>query len=34
MQSQMGLGKHHYEQSLGGDGILVELVHILIDDAV
>ena len=30
----MGLRKHHYEQSYGGDGIPVELFQILKDDAV
>ena len=30
----MGLRKHHYEQSSGGDGILAELFQILKDDAV
>ena len=30
----MGLRKHHYEQSWGGDGIPVELFQILKDDAV
>ena len=30
----MGLRKHHYEQSSGGDGIPVELFQILKDDAV
>ena len=30
----MGLGKHHYEQTSGGDGIPVELFQILKDDAV
>ena len=30
----MGLRKHHYEQSSGGHGILVELLQILKDDAV
>ena len=33
MQSQVGLRKHHYRAS-GGDGIPVELFHILKDDAV
>ena len=33
MRSQVGLRKHHYEQS-GGDGIPVELFQILKDDAV
>ena len=32
--SQVGLRKHHYEQSHGGDGIPVELFQILKDDAV
>ena len=31
---QVGLRKHHYEQSCGGDGIPVELFQILKDDAV
>ena len=30
----MGLRKHHYKQSYGGDGIPVELFQILKDDAV
>ena len=30
----MGLRKHHYKQSCGGDGIPVELFQILKDDAV
>ena len=30
----MGLRKHHYEQSSGGDGILAELFQILKGDAV
>ena len=30
----MGLTKHHYEESSGGDGIPVELIQILKDDAV
>ena len=30
----MGLGKHHYEQASGGDGIPVEIFQILKDDAV
>ena len=34
MWSQVGLKKHHYEQSYGGDGIPVELFQILKDDAV
>ena len=34
MWSQVGLRKHHYEQSNGGDGIPVELFQILKDDAV
>ena len=34
MQSQVGLRKHHYEQSYGSDGISVELFQILKDDAV
>ena len=34
MQSQVGLRKHHYEQTSGGDGIPVELLEILKDDAV
>ena len=33
MQSEVGLRKHHYKAS-GGDGILVELLQILKDDAV
>ena len=33
MWSQVGLRKHHYEQSYGGDGIPVELFQILKDDA-
>ena len=32
--SQVGLRKHHYEQSSGGDGILAELFQILKGDAV
>ena len=34
MQSQVGLRKHHYKQSQGGDRIPVELFQILKDDAV
>ena len=34
MQSQVGVRKHHYEQSTGGDGIPVELCQNLKDDAV
>ena len=34
MQSQVGLRKHHYKQSSGGNGIPVELFQILKDDAV
>ena len=34
MQSQVGLRKHHYEQSCGGDRIPVELFQILKDTAV
>ena len=34
MWSQVGLRKHQYEQSNGGDGIPVELFQILKDDAV
>ena len=34
MRSQVGLRKHHYEQSYGGDRIPVELFQILEDDAV
>ena len=34
MWNQVGLRKHHYEQSYGGDGIPVELFQILKDDAV
>ena len=30
----MGLRKHHYEQTRGGDGIPAELFQILKDDAV
>ena len=30
----MGLRKHHYKQASGGDGIPVELLQILKDDAV
>ena len=30
----MGLRKHHYEKTSGGDGIPVELFQILKDDAV
>ena len=30
----MGLRKHHYEQTYGGDGITAELFQILNDDAV
>ena len=33
MQSKLALRKHHYRVS-GGDGIPVELFHILNDDAV
>ena len=33
MQSQVGLRKHHYEQSQWNDGIPVELFQILKDDA-
>ena len=32
--SQVGLRKHHYEQSHGGDGIPVELFQILKENAV
>ena len=34
MISQVGLRKHHYEQTSGSDGIPVELFQILKDDAV
>ena len=34
MWSEVGLRKHHYEQSSGGDGIPVELFQILKDNAV
>ena len=34
MWSQVGLSKHHYEQTSGGDEIPVELFQILKDDAV
>ena len=34
MWSQVGLRKHHYEQSSGGDGIPVELFQILKDDVI
>ena len=34
MWSQVGLRKHHYEQTTGGDGIPVELFQILKADAV
>ena len=34
MQSQVGLRKHHYEQSSRGDGIPVEPFQILKDDVV
>ena len=34
MRSQVGLRKHHYKQSYGGDGIPAELFQILKDDAV
>ena len=34
MQSQVGLRKHHCEQTSAGDGIPVELFQILKDDAV
>ena len=34
MQSQVGLRKHHYEHSSGGDRIPAELCQILKDDAV
>ena len=34
MRSKVGLRKHHYEQSSGGDGIPVERFQILKDDAV
>ena len=34
MRSQVGLRKHHYKQPSGGDGIPVELLQILEDDAV
>ena len=34
MQNQVGLRKHHYEKTSGGDGIPVELFQILKDDAV
>ena len=33
-ESQVGLRKHHYEKTSGGDGIPVELFQILKDDAV
>ena len=34
MQSQVGLRKHQYKQTVGGDGITVELFQILKADAV
>ena len=34
MRSQVGLRKHRYEQTSGGDGIPAELFQILKDDAV
>ena len=34
MWSQVGLRKHHYSITSGGDGIPVELFQILKDDAV
>ena len=34
VQSQVGLRKHHYEQSSGGDGISADLFQILNDDSV
>ena len=34
MQSQVSLRKHHYNKASGGDGIPVELLQILKDDAV
>ena len=34
MQSQVGLGKHYYEQAGGGDGIPAELFKIIKDDVV
>ena len=34
MQSEVGLRKHHYKKTSGGDGISVELFQILNDDAV
>ena len=34
MWSQVGLRKHHYKQTSGGDGIRVELFQILKDDAL
>ena len=34
MPSQVGLGKHHYEQRQWSDGIPMELFQILNDDAV
>ena len=34
MQSQVGLWKHHYEQTSGGDGIPVELFQILKGDTL
>ena len=34
MQSQVGLRKHHYEQSYGGDRIPAELFQILKEDTM
>ena len=34
MQNQVDIRKHHYEQTNGHDGILVELFQVLKDDAV
>ena len=34
MWSQVGLRKHHYKKTSGGDGLPVELFQILKDDAV
>ena len=34
LEHKVGLTKHHYKESGGGDGIPVELIQILKDDAV
>ena len=34
LEHKVGLTKHHYKESSGGDGIPVELIQILKDDAV